>query len=258
MNASNIFKMEFYKNFRDRVWIIITGILTVASLLTTILGIMTATAFSNNNQAEFTLSTVLVMLFGTFVFFTIVALYAFSVAYPYHLLSQDYSNRALGLMIASGVNRSSYYFMKVLATILSTLLALAIILIIPLILVLGFYFQPVTTALSQFFSGITLPLALFYLVSYIIGQLAAVALMFWCVIMARGKFWAIFVFFGISMGAGVITSIITTTFIGITTTANSASDIPTYGSAVINILIGLVELVLYALIGFFQIRRQDL
>lgn len=37
MNAKNIFKMEFYRNFRDKSWLIVIGVMAILALIDSIL-----------------------------------------------------------------------------------------------------------------------------------------------------------------------------------------------------------------------------
>ena len=110
MNAKNIFKMEFYRNFRDKSWLIVIGVMAILALIDSILIInligQTVSGYSHNSAGTAVLAALTI-------FFTLalgLGIWAFQIIYQFHLLSVDYSNKALGLMIASGVNRMTYYF----------------------------------------------------------------------------------------------------------------------------------------------------
>ena len=104
MNAKNIFKMEFYRNFRDKSWLIVIGVMAILALIDSILIInligQTVSGYSHNSARTAVLAALTI-------FFTLalgLGIWAFQIIYQFHLLSVDYSNKALGLMIASGVN----------------------------------------------------------------------------------------------------------------------------------------------------------
>ena len=52
MNAKNIFKMEFYRNFRDKSWLIVIGVMAILALIDSILIInligQTVSGYSRN------------------------------------------------------------------------------------------------------------------------------------------------------------------------------------------------------------------
>ena len=178
MNAKNIFKMEFYRNFRDKNWLIVIGVMAILALIDSILIInligKTVSGYSQNSAG----TPVLVALT---IFFTLalgLGIWAFQIIYPFHLLSVDYSNKALGLMIASGVNRMTYYFIKLISTILSTLLALFTILIVPFFLILGVYVRQLSEFLSMISRSLSLSSVWMVLLNSFAGALASIVIYF--------------------------------------------------------------------------------
>ena len=149
MNSKNIFKMEFYRNFRDKTWLIIIGVMTILSLIDSVLIISLINQTVSSSSEPGRGPSVLIALTVFFTLALVVGIWAFQIIYPFHLLSVDYSNKALSLMIASGVNRMTYYFIKLVATLLSTLLAFFTMFIIPFILILGVYSHQVSEFLSM-------------------------------------------------------------------------------------------------------------
>ena len=173
MNAKNIFKMEFYRNFRDKSWLIVIGVMAILALIDSILIInligQTVSGYSHNSAGTAVLAALTI-------FFTLalgLGIWAFQIIYPFHLLSVDYSNKALGLMIASGVNRMTYYFIKLISTILSTLLALFTILIIPFFLILGVYARQLSEFLSMVSRSLSLSSVWMVLLNSFAGALAS-------------------------------------------------------------------------------------
>lgn len=254
MNAKNIFKMEFYRNFRDKSWLIVIGVMAVLALIDSILIInligKTVYGYGQNSAGAAVLAALTI-----FVTLALgLGIWAFQIIYPFHLLSVDYSNKALGLMIASGVNRMTYYFIKLISTILSTLLALFTILIIPFFLILGVYARQLSEFLSMVSRSLSLSSVWMVLLNSFAGALASIVILFFVVIMTRGKFWGIFVYLGITMGIGIVVTIFTSsTNVVLTHGQNMMSN-----TSLIGIIFSIVEIVAFGLLGLSLIRKQDL
>ena len=254
MNAKNIFKMEFYRNFRDKNWLIVIGVMAILALIDSILIInligKTVSGYSQNSAG----TAVLVALT---IFFTLalgLGIWAFQIIYPFHLLSVDYSNKALGLMIASGVNRMTYYFIKLISTILSTLLALFTILIVPFFLILGVYVRQLSEFLSMISRSLSLSSVWMVLLNSFAGALASIVVLFFVVIMTRGKFWGIFIYLGIAMGIGIILTILTSSINIVSADSQNMMS----NTSLIGIIFSVVEIVAFGLLGLSLIRKQDL
>jgi len=254
MNAKNIFKMEFYRNFRDKSWLIVIGVMAILALIDSILIInligKTVSGYSQNSAG----TAVLVALT---IFFTLalgLGIWAFQIIYPFHLLSVDYSNKALGLMIASGVNRVTYYFIKLISTILSTLLALFTILIVPFFLILGVYVRQLSEFLSMVSRSLSLSSVWMVLLNSFAGALASIVILFFVVIMTRGKFWGIFVYLGIAMGIGIILTILTSSINIVSADSQNMMS----NTSLIGIIFSVVEIIAFGLLGLSLIRKQDL
>ena len=245
MNAKNIFKMEFYRNFRDKSWLIVIGVMAVLALIDSILIInligKTVSGYGQNSAGAAVLAALTI-----FVTLALgLGIWAFQIIYPFHLLSVDYSNKALGLMIASGVNRMTYYFIKLISTILSTLLALFTILIIPFFLILGVYARQLSEFLSMVSRSLSLSSVWMVLLNSFAGALASIVILFFVVIMTRGKFWGIF---------GIVVTIFTSsTNVVLTHGQNMMSN-----TSLIGIIFSIVEIVAFGLLGLSLIRKQDL
>ena len=254
MNAKNIFKMEFYRNFRDKNWLIVIGVMAILALIDSILIInligKTVSGYSQNSAG----TAVLVALT---IFFTLalgLGIWAFQIIYPFHLLSVDYSNKALGLMIASGVNRVTYYFIKLISTILSTLLALFTILIVPFFLILGVYVRQLSEFLSMVSRSLSLSSVWMVLLNSFAGALASIVVLFFVVIMTRGKFWGIFIYLGIAMGIGIILTILTSSINIVSADSQNMMS----NTSLIGIIFSVVEIIAFGLLGLSLIRKQDL
>ncbi|MCT1227057.1 ABC transporter permease [Lactococcus lactis] len=254
MSAKNIFKMEFYRNFRDKSWLIVIGVMAILALIDSILIInligKTVSGYSYNSAGTAVLAALTI-------FFTLalgLGIWVFQIIYPFHLLSVDYSNKALGLMIASGVNRMTYYFIKLISTILSTLLALFTILIVPFFLILGVYARQLSEFLSMVSRSLSLSSVWMALLNSFAGALASIVVLFFVVIMTRGKFWGIFVYLGIAMGIGIVVTIFTSSINVVSTDGNNMIS----NTSLIGIIFSVVEIVSFGLLGLSLIRKQDL
>jgi len=254
MNAKNIFKMEFYRNFRDKSWLIVIGVMAVLALIDSILIInligKTVSGYGQNSAGAAVLAALTI-----FVTLALgLGIWAFQIIYPFHLLSVDYSNKALGLMIASGVNRMTYYFIKLISTILSTLLALFTILIVPFFLILGVYVRQLSEFLSMVSRSLSLSSVWMVLLNSFAGALASIVVLFFVVIMTRGKFWGIFIYLGIAMGIGIILTILTSSINIVSADSQNMMS----NTSLIGIIFSVVEIIAFGLLGLSLIRKQDL
>ena len=254
MNSKNIFKMEFYRNFRDKTWLIIIGVMTILSLIDSVLIISLINQTVSSSSEPGRGPSVLIALTVFFTLALVVGIWAFQIIYPFHLLSVDYSNKALSLMIASGVNRMTYYFIKLVATLLSTLLAFFTMFIIPFILILGVYSHQVSEFLSMISDTFSIGNILMLILNSLVGSLASIVILFFVVIMTRGKFWGIFVYLGITMAIGIVVVIFTSSIA--VYSSNSLNAIP--NTSWVGLLLSVIEGLIFGLIGLSFIRKQDL
>lgn len=254
MNSKNIFKMEFYRNFRDKTWLIIIGVLTILSLIDSMLIISLINQTVSNSSEPGRGPSVLIALTVFFTLALVVGIWAFQIIYPFHLLSVDYSNKALSLMIASGVNRMTYYFIKLIATLLSTLLAFFTMFIIPFILILGVYSHQLSEFLSMISDTFSIGNILMLILNSLVGSLASIVILFFVVIMTRGKFWGIFVYLGITMAIGIVVVIFTSSIA--VYSSNSLTAMP--NTSWVGLLLSVIEGFIFGLIGLSFIRKQDL
>ncbi|GBG97501.1 hypothetical protein [Lactococcus termiticola] len=252
MNISNIFKMEFYRNFRDRAYLMVTGILALLSLLVCGIWVYLIQTYQNHDDSA-------KYIFGIALFLTVTimaAIWVFTVIYPYHLLSVDYNNKVLALVAASGVKRRSYYLVKVLATILTSLLAYLVIMILPMILFYAFYFDrflkvanatlPLIT--GQALSGQSVG---FWLTSVVVTAVTNIVVLYFAVILLRGRFLAIFLAFAFNMGIGLFSSIVRASLSGVTAGQADAA-------AVVTIVVSVLALLLFGFLGLNKLSKQDL
>ncbi|MDR2278859.1 MAG: hypothetical protein LBE23_13465 [Vagococcus sp.] len=132
MTAKLIFKMELFKYMRDKRYLITTGILAIINICTTIYLVHLI------DQANYISDTESTFIGLFFIFFTLTmfANFAFMFLYPFHLMSMDYKNDVMAMLVASGVNRTRLFFSKIGATLLWSLCVTIVLVFIPGFIVL--------------------------------------------------------------------------------------------------------------------------
>lgn len=132
MTAKLIFKMELFKYMRDRRYLIATGVLAVVNIFTTVylVHLIDKMNYLSENDSEF------IGMFFLFFSLTVLANLAFMFLYPFHLMSLDYKNDVMAMLVASGVNRTRLFFSKIGATLLWSLCVTLILVFIPSFIVL--------------------------------------------------------------------------------------------------------------------------
>jgi len=143
VKLKDIFKMEMYKNFTDKPYLIMIGILAAAWAVV----VIADSVFSISIFGNSTFNNIVIML----AVFAGIATTIFVFVYPFHLLRVDYRHKVLSLMIASGVARVEYYFVKVGATVLSCLIVAIVILVVPLLNYLFFQVDDFVVFMRLFF-----------------------------------------------------------------------------------------------------------
>ena len=132
MTAKLIFKMELFKYMRDKKYLIATGILAVVNIFTTVYLIHLIDKMNYVSETE----SAFVGMFFLFFTLTVFANLAFMFLYPFHLMSLDYKNDVMAMLVASGVNRTRLYFSKIGASLLWSLCVTLILVFIPGFIVL--------------------------------------------------------------------------------------------------------------------------
>jgi len=232
MELGHIFKMEMYKNFRDKPYLIMIGIFTISMTILSIFVVSEDFWNQLRGRHEVFVTAFLILL----TIFTVLGLLVFALLYPFHLLNLDYKNKVMSLMFASGVSRTKYYFVKIGATILSCYMVAAIILL-PLMLstesamILEFMFRNILA-----------------IVQWVVVMMVAV-------ILTKGSVSGIFLFIGLNLGIGIFELILVFTFLPVRSLTSfgpvTISDMP------INPMT-LVFIVIFGFLGVFLLRRQDL
>ena len=226
MSAWNVFKMELFKGVNDRVNLIIMFVLMAINMIGGLLAV-------NNtfNVMVMTLFSVSVMASMLFLF-----------VYPYQMARQDYKNRVMSLLIASGMSRVQYYFVKVGATLIFAFANLVLVVIIPVLVVLASYDISVIADIFNItiaFDDVMVILLIISTFLYIFFMLMT------AVIISRGRAYTIFVFLGLLFGMSMITSVF-----------HYSQGVlhATYASLITQ----FISMILMGAIGIFVLKRQDL
>jgi len=164
--------MELYKNYHDKPYKIVVAILAAMAALSSIILLIGYLSSDLSDMFIGTGGSMLVLLLVS----TWIGVCVFSILYPFHLLNTDYKNKVMSLIFASGVSREHFYLVKVGATILSTLIALAAIFLIPFILLVVANPEFVVEVVQNLFEAFELSdifAASLWSVTYVIGVLAA-------------------------------------------------------------------------------------
>ena len=250
MEAKDIFKMEMYKNFRDKPYLIMIAILTALSAIVSVIG-----AFLLETNLFWERDPFLELLFVIFLvllWFTLVGGGIFYLLYPFRLLSIDYQNKVMSLKFASGVSRINYYFIKIGATMLSCFIVAAIISFIPMmtfLVIMQDYFVDFVTYFiyEAFTSWYIIP----FILSAILGLIQALIVLMASVIITKGKIVGIFLFIAFSFGISIVHSIITTP-LWIIHDMNYAFQLWA------GMVLSLITIALFILIGIHVLKNQDL
>ena len=234
MKLGHIFKMEMYKNFLDKTYIIMIGIFTIFMTILS-LYVFSDDFFFNLIRARHFhpfLDIFLVIL----AIFTILGLLVFALLYPFHLLNLDYKNRVMSLMFASGVSRTKYYFVKIGATILSCYIVATIILL-PLVL------STESARILEFMGENILAI-----VQWVVVMMVAI-------ILTKGSNSGLFLFIGLNLGISIVQWVIVFNFLP-GRSLISFSPIA-FGGWSIDWM-SLITIAIFGFLGVILLRRQDL
>lgn len=204
MTAKLIFKMELFKYMRDKRYLIATGVLAIVNICTTIYLVHLIDKINYVSESE----SSFIGLFFIFFTLTMFANFAFMFLYPFHLMSLDYKNDVMAMLVASGVNRTRLFFSKIGATLLWSLCVTALLVFIPGFIVLLKISQ--TTGMVEFIKQILelmninslsiLGVSITFLNSY----LNTLILISAATILMKGRNLTILVYFGFNIAQSMI------------------------------------------------------
>jgi len=219
--------MELFKNLHDRTNLLIMLVFMVANILGGLL--------LSSNLTFMSLLPLGFMASGSMIFLFI---------YPYQMARTDYRNKVMSLLIASGVSRVQYYFVKIGATLLFSFLSVLLVIMIPLFVVVV-AMEGISDALKYFNIVLEIDAGTFGAIFF--TWLSAFSILMTSVIISRGRGFTVFVFLGIYFFTNQIAAFI-----------NSDSGILWNLNFMEMIIQHIIIIVLMGFIGILILRKQDL
>lgn len=208
MNAKLIFKMELFKYMRDRKYLIATAVLAIINICTTVYLVYLIDHAQTLSETESTFFGIFVLFFSL----SILANFAFMFLYPFHLMSMDYKNDVMAMLVASGVNRNRLFFSKIGATLLWSFCVTFVLVFIPGFIVLFKATQ--ATGMVQMFNDLLqlvnvnqlsiLGMSLSFINTYINTLILISA----ATIVMKGRNLTILVYFGFSMLQSLVVNLL--------------------------------------------------
>jgi ABC-type transport system involved in multi-copper enzyme maturation permease subunit len=245
MELRNIFKMEMYKNRNNKPYLLVIAVLTAMAAASTFLGIA---MIEGNIATEGGVIAVLISL----IVFSVLGLAVFSLLYPFHLLNVDYKNKVMSLIFASGVSRERYYFVKIMATVLCCLVATLVIMLIPTVAFLLVYPEFFVEIMQEIYDNFTFSDITPLVLMAVFSLLAYYVMLTTSVIITKGKVSGIFLYFGFSFAISTIQSMFSVSLLLALENQNMNSY---FNTATV---FSIVQIVVFALIGLYVLRKQDL
>lgn len=252
MTGKLIFKMELFKFLRDKSFLIAAGIIGVVNIILTLV----ALSIFNFTDSYYDSSAAASMFvtFGFVLFILIWGNIIFAYIYPFHMISMDYKNNVMAMMVASGVNRRKLFFSKIGAIFICTIALMLMIALIPFILCLiklmqsGAWNEFVEGFASVFyFTGLTLGKAIF---SGLLGYLNMLMIIATSCIIMKGKNLSFLLFIGFN----ILNSIIT----GILSTVSIAFNFGSTGIYIFQLFLTIVSIVVFGYISLRTLEKQNL
>lgn len=242
MELKDIFKMEMFKNWNNKPYLLVIAILTVMAAVATFWGIAAIEGIVNTGSLFWILFILLNVFF-------VIGWAVFSTLYPFHLLNTDYKNKAMSLIFASGVSRERYYFVKIGATLLTCSIAQAVILFIPLVAFLIVYTEHFVFGVQLIIMGFTAADVIPFVTMMLFSTLAYFVILTTSVIITRGKIVGIFLYFGFLFAIS---------FVGVIITFPILMLAGEMSSHIVSTLFSIVQIVGFGWLGLHILRRQDL
>lgn len=254
MTGGLIFKMELFKFLREKKYMVAVAILASLNTLTTIFYsvLLTTPDYLSRDSFMVRFSSVMIVLLILLVFANGIFLFLF----PFHILSIDYKNNVMAMMIASGVNRSKLFFSKIGAVILLSLLVSIIVGIGPFLVIV--IQMAVGGHINDFFDGF---MEAFRFINFdidmmaiafngIVSVLNSVVIIMAATILMKGKNTAILLSVGFSMASSFIGSYLNNFAF--------SYDISFESSVMIKGVVAFLSMAIFAFIGLRALQRQNL
>ena len=255
MELKNIFKMEMYKNLRDKPYIIMILVLTGLGAVLSIMGAFLARGHFEHMLRWYGFSAIFMTLYILGVIFTLFGGGILALLYPFHLLNVDYRNKVMSLMVASGVPRVNYYFVKIGATMLTCFIATAVVTFIPIVTLFVVQEEFVMFIVRNIHEAFTAGNIFQLLLSGVINMVQFVTVMMAAVIISKGKFVGIFLFIGFNFAISIVHGV-TRVFVMIVMA--EVMDVTFFFFEGMGMILSVLTIGVFGLIGVCTIRKQDL
>ncbi|MGG5342573.1 hypothetical protein [Enterococcus sp. AZ192] len=253
MTGKLIFKMELFKFLRDKSFLITAGVIGVLNIILTLFALSATSVFTDYYYESGAAATLLATM-GVVGFIVILGNVIFAYVYPFHMISMDYKNNVMAMMVASGVNRRKLFFAKIGAIFVCTIALMILIALIPMILFLVKIVQ--LDGWDSFVEGIN---SMFYYTDLNLGKLIFSGLLSYlnmlmiiataCIIM-KGKNLSFLLFIGFN--------IINTFVTGLLSSIGFAFNFSVTGSYILQLLLMVISIVVFGYISLRTLEKQNL
>ncbi|WP_430607023.1 hypothetical protein IGJ55_000063 [Enterococcus sp. AZ170] len=253
MTGKLIFKMEVFKFLRDKSFLITAGVIGVLNIVLTLFSLSMASSFSDTYYESSSAASMV----GTMAFVSVIVVFGniiFAYVYPFHMISMDYKNNVMAMMVASGVNRRKLFFAKVGAIFICTLVLMLMITLIPAILFLIKLTQ--LDGWDSFVDGFN---SVFYytdlsfgkfIFSGLLGYLNMLMVIATSCIIMKGKNLSFLLFIGFNILSSLVT--------GILNTIAYSFDFSATGSYIFQLFLTIISIVVFGYISLRTLERQNL
>lgn len=251
MTASQIFKMELFKYVRDKTYILATGVLAIINIFVTIYFTYIIDNYTPNNGLfnDYFFGFMIV-----FLVLTVIANTIFMFLYPFHLVSMDYKNNVMSMLVSSGVNRTQLFFAKIGAMFLWNIILTFILIFIPFALIFFKILQvaDIQSIFSGFMAGLNMAGYSFLgmIASSFVSYINSLVIIATATIILKGNNLTFFLFIGLGMLQSAVTSLLS--FIPL------ALNFSMTGIMIMNNLIVVVMTLVFVLISLHFMKTQNL
>ncbi|MGO3732123.1 MAG: hypothetical protein ACTJHC_02985 [Vagococcus sp.] len=251
MSGKLIFKMEIYKYMKDKKYLIATAVLAVLNILTTMyfIYLMDRVGHKIGEGQE-----VFIGIFGLVFMLTVLANIIFMFLYPFHLMSMDYKNDVMALLVASGINRTRLFFSKIGATLIWSVCLSFCLVFAPsfIVLIKASQVTSLTAVMNQVFTVFNMNqftltgTSITFLLDYING----LVLISTATILLKGRNLTILLYIGLSMIQSIIA--------GLFMMVPAQLSFSTTGVLMYNNLVTIVLTVIFVLLSLNTMKKQNL
>jgi hypothetical protein len=252
MNALTVFKMELYKAFHDKPFITAAIALAIGNAIVSALlfGVFRGPGL-HASDSGLAVGVSILLVFALLLF---IGTIIFSFLYPLRLFSLDYRNHVMSLMIASGVGRVNLYISKVFAVLIATMALILGMTLVPW-LILFSNTDLLSSSLNMFMNmsvnGLYTVILMFFI--FIFSTIATLVGLWTAVVMMKGKYISILVYWLMNLVFSVVSVPVTVMF-----TFTNGNSLTESSLSPISIVASLLRILVFGLIGIHVIKKQRL